>query len=109
MMKKVLPESIALCKYYLIIITIFILSLLIITNETKAQNDDGGKFIPKKAIERGVWFYSGNYAALDNSMINNLLAKNFNTIYFSTVNDGERWDDESKSKNYLKFIDYAHS
>jgi len=83
--------------------------LLIITNETKAQNDDGGKFIPKKAIERGVWFYSGNYAALDNSMINNLLAKNFNTIYFSTVNDGERWDDESKSKNYLKFIDYAHS
>ena len=42
-------------------------------------------------------------------MVDKLLARNFTTIYFSTINDGNRWDDPSKSKNYSNFINYAHS
>jgi hypothetical protein len=42
-------------------------------------------------------------------MVDNLLNKNINVIYFSDVNDGEGWNDRTKASQYTTFINYARS
>ena len=59
--------------------------------------------------ETGVWFYSGDFTRVRNYMVDNLVQKNINTIYFSDVNDGRGWDDRTKASQYTTFINYAHS
>lgn len=73
------------------------------------QLDFVGEKPVQKEIEKGVWFYSGNYASLDHSMIDNITTRGINTIYFSPINDDGGWDNASKATNYLDFIRYAHS
>jgi hypothetical protein len=74
-------------------------------DETPKENDDTSSF---GSNEVGVWFYSSKFASLQNWMIDGLLHRNINTIYFS-VGDGNGWDDPAKASQYTSFINYARS
>ena len=58
--------------------------------------------------EVGVWLYSSKFARLQNWMIDELLQRNINAIYFSEVG-GDEWDDPEKASQYTSFINYARS
>jgi hypothetical protein len=59
--------------------------------------------------EVGVWLYAKDYTRVQNWMIDELLQRNINTIYFSEVGDGNGWDDPDKASQYTSFINYARS
>jgi len=59
--------------------------------------------------EVGIWLYSNKFPQLQNWMIDELLQRNINTIYFSEVGDGKGWDDSTKASQYKSFINYARS
>jgi hypothetical protein len=106
------PMYIALDVYssnIVILASITILSTLIVTHEAKAQDDFSYNNILKKEIEKGVWLYTGDFSSLNHSMVDNLILRDFNTIYFSTTKDDGEWDNRSKSEDYRNFIDYARS
>jgi hypothetical protein len=75
-------------------------------DQTPKDNDDISSFASN---EVGVWFYSSKFASVQNWMIDALLQRNINTIYFSEVGDGNGWDDPDKASQYTSFIKYARS
>jgi hypothetical protein len=75
-------------------------------DQTPKENDD---IISFASNEVGVWFYSSKFASVQNWMIDALLQRNINTIYFSEVGDGNGWDDPDKASQYTSFIKYARS
>ena len=75
-------------------------------DETPKENDDTSSF---GSNEVGVWFYSSRFAPVQNWVIDELLQRNINTIYFSEVGDGNGWDDPDKALQYTSFINYARS
>jgi hypothetical protein len=64
---------------------------------------------PDESSEMVVWFYTGDFSRIRNSMVDNLLQKNINTIYFSDLDDGKGWYDSTKVSQYTSFIGYARS
>jgi hypothetical protein len=75
-------------------------------DETPKENDDTSSF---GINEVGVWFYSSKFALVQTWMVDELLERNINTIYFSEVGDGNGWDDPDKASQYITFINYARS
>jgi hypothetical protein len=75
-------------------------------DETPKESDDTRSF---GSNEVGVWLYSRKSAPVQNWMIDELLQRNINTIYFSEVGDGNGWDDPEKASQYTSFINYARS
>jgi len=75
-------------------------------DETPKESDDTRSF---GSNEVGVWLYSRKSASVQNWMIDELLQRNINTIYFSEVGDGYGWDDPEKASQYTSFINYARS
>lgn len=76
----------------------FLIVLLVITQIYRGGPD-----------EIGVWFYSRDFTTVQTSMVDKLIERNINTIYFSAPNDRNGWDDPIKSSQYANFIDYARS
>jgi len=77
-------------------------SAVIVSEQAEAALSFGSK-------ERGVWFYTREFAKVQNSMVDTMLKKNINTIYFSAHGDGKRWYDSAKASQYTSFINYARS
>jgi hypothetical protein len=78
------------------------MSIVVVSQQAEAQVSFGSK-------ERGVWIYAKDYTRVQNWMIDELLQRNINTIYFSEVGDGDGWDDPDKASQYTSFINYARS
>jgi hypothetical protein len=82
----------------IIVVGVALISLIII-----AKTYQGSSY------EAGIWLYTRDFAQLQNSVIDKLLERNINTIYFSATNDKNGWDDPVKALQYANFIDYARS
>jgi hypothetical protein len=83
-------------------------------NSTLPTEEDGtlkenNETVSFGSNEVGVWFYSSKFARLQNWIIDDLLQRNINTIYFSEVGDGDGWDDPAKASQYTSFINYARA
>jgi len=64
---------------------------------------------PQPQAEEGVWFYADYWKGpLTNLIVDDLVKRKINTIYFSTPNNGG-WDNSSKVFNYVDFINYART
>jgi hypothetical protein len=81
---------------------LLVTSIVVVSQQVEAQVSFGSK-------ERGVWIYAKDYTRVQNSMVDNMLRKNINTIYFSEVGDGKGWYDSAKASQYTSFINYARS
>jgi hypothetical protein len=83
-------------------------------NSTLPTEEDGtlkenNETVSFGSNEVGVWLYSSKFARLQNWIIDDLLQRNINTIYFSEVGDGDGWDDPDKASQYTSFINYARA
>jgi hypothetical protein len=64
---------------------------------------------PQPQAEEGVWFYADYWKGpLTNLIVDDLVKRKINTIYFSAPNNGG-WDNSSKVFNYVDFINYARA
>ncbi|CAN5583002.1 hypothetical protein BH23THE1_BH23THE1_22040 [soil metagenome] len=60
-------------------------------------------------VEKGVWLYADSFISIDPfKLINVLLAKDFNTIYFAGTDTAD-WQSPEKLELYSNFICYAYS
>lgn len=59
--------------------------------------------------EIGVWFYSKDFPNMQTSIVDRLIQRNINTIYFAAPDDRTGWNDPVKSSQYVSFIEYARS
>jgi hypothetical protein len=79
-------------------------------NHNKANNNASSN---SKQLQQAVWLYADYYSndtkflsSLNDSTIDNLLARNVNTIYFSAPID-EGWKNASIASKYIDFINDA--
>jgi hypothetical protein len=77
--------------------------------DVRAVQDSSFSERPATMPEEGVWLFTGCDTILHKSEINETLARNINTIYFSALGNNCGWNDPVKVSNYHDFINYARS
>ena len=83
-------------------------------NDITPKHTDMHRFVSlgqsnHSSLEKGVWFYANYYRdAIPLSIVEELLARNFNTIYFAGTTTAE-WNNVSIASKYIDFINYARS